>query len=125
MGIRRRAGRGIGSYSLRAVNAARRVVSSPAARAHFDELQQSWSLGRSKLPDDRTIASLQDILVVSSTEPQMEYYRREPDGWKIHDLRGRGTLRLEAFDVTLDLAELYARVHARSGERYSTTPLRL
>jgi Uma2 family endonuclease len=61
-----------------------------------------------KLLDYRTIPSLQDILVVSSTEPRIEHFRREPDGWKVHDLRGEGILRLEAFDVTLDLAELCA-----------------
>jgi Uma2 family endonuclease len=63
-----------------------------------------------KLPDYRTIPSLQDILVVSSTEPRIEHFRREPDGWKIHDLRGQGTLRLEALDLTIDLADLYAGV---------------
>ncbi len=63
-----------------------------------------------KLPDYRTIPSLQDILVVSSTEPRIEHFRREPDGWKIHDLRGEGTVRLQALDITLDLAELYAGV---------------
>ncbi len=61
-----------------------------------------------KLPDYRTIPSLQDILVVSSTEPRIEHFRREGDGWKIHDLRGAGSLRLQAFDLTLDLLELYA-----------------
>ncbi len=60
-----------------------------------------------KLPDYRTIPSLQDILVVSSSEPRIEHFCHEPDGWKIHDLRGAGTLRLQAFDLTLDLAELY------------------
>jgi Uma2 family endonuclease len=60
-----------------------------------------------KLPDYRTIPSLQDILVVSSTEPRIEHFRREPDGWKIDDLRGGGTLRLQGLDSTLDLAELY------------------
>jgi Uma2 family endonuclease len=68
-----------------------------------------------KLPDYRTIPSLQDILVVSSSEPRIEHYRREADGWKIHDLRGGGTLRLEAFDLTLDLGELYAGVLAPGG----------
>jgi Uma2 family endonuclease len=61
-----------------------------------------------KLPDYRTIPSLEDILVVSSTEPRIEHFHHEADGWKIRDLRGQGTLRLEAFDVTIDLAELYA-----------------
>jgi Uma2 family endonuclease len=60
-----------------------------------------------KLPDYRTIPSLQDILVVSSSEPRIEHFHREDGGWKIHDLRGAGTLRLQAFDLTLDLAELY------------------
>jgi Uma2 family endonuclease len=60
-----------------------------------------------KLPDYRTIPSLQDILVVSSAEPRIEHFRREGDGWKIHDLRGEGTLRLQALDLILDLVELY------------------
>jgi len=53
-----------------------------------------------KLPDYRTIPSLEDILVVSSSEPRIEHYRREADGSKIQDLRGGGTLRLEALDIT-------------------------
>jgi Uma2 family endonuclease len=63
-----------------------------------------------KLPDYRTIPSLQDILVISSTEPRIEHFRRERDGWKIHDLRGQGTVRLQALDTTLDLADLDAGV---------------
>ena len=63
-----------------------------------------------KLPDYRTIPSLQDILVVSSSEPRIEHYRREADGWKIHDLRGGGTLRLEALGISIDLGELYGGV---------------
>jgi Uma2 family endonuclease len=61
-----------------------------------------------KLPDYRTIPSLEDILVVSSTEPRIEHYRREQGGWKVSDLRAQGTLHLEAFGITVDLAELYA-----------------
>ena len=60
-----------------------------------------------KLPDYRTIPSLQDILVVSSSEPRIEHFRREEDGWKIHDLRAAGSLRLQALDLTLDVGELY------------------
>jgi Uma2 family endonuclease len=69
-----------------------------------------------KLPDYRTIPSLQDILVVSSTEPRIEHFRRESDGWRIHDLRGQGTLRLEAFDITIDLADLYAGVLSKRSQ---------
>jgi len=60
-----------------------------------------------KLPDYRTIPSLEDILVVSSSEPRIEHFRREQGGWKIHDLRGEGTLHLQALDIALDLAALY------------------
>jgi Uma2 family endonuclease len=69
-----------------------------------------------KLPDYRTIPSLQDILVVSSTEPRIEHFHREQGGWKIHDLRGQGTLRLEAFDITIDLAELYSGVLSKRSQ---------
>jgi Uma2 family endonuclease len=48
--------------------------------------------------------------VVSSTDPRIEHFRREQGGWKIVDLRNRGTVRLEGFDLTLDLGELYAGV---------------
>jgi Uma2 family endonuclease len=65
-----------------------------------------------KLPDYRTIPSVLDILVVSSTEPRIEHFRREADGWKIHDLRGEGVLRLESFGRTIDIAELYGDVLA-------------
>ncbi len=65
-----------------------------------------------KLPDYRRIASLQDILVVSSTEARIEHFRREADGWKVQDHAGGGTISLESLDMTLDLGELYAGVHA-------------
>ena len=68
-----------------------------------------------KLPDCRTIPSLHDILVVSSSEPRIEHYRREADGWKIHDLRGEGTLQLEALGITIDVRELYADILAPGG----------
>jgi Uma2 family endonuclease len=68
-----------------------------------------------KLPDYRTIPSLENILVVSSSEPRIEHYQREADGWKIHDLRGGGTLRLEALGISLDLRELYTGVLVSEG----------
>ena len=70
-----------------------------------------------KLPDYRTIPALEDILVVSSSEARIEHYRREADGWKIHDLRGEGTLQLAAFGISLDLRELYAGVLAPAGSQ--------
>jgi Uma2 family endonuclease len=63
-----------------------------------------------KLPDYRKIASLQHILVISSTEPRIEHFRREEGGWKVQDQADSGTVSLESLAVTLDLAELYAGV---------------
>ena len=60
-----------------------------------------------KLPDYRSIPSVQDILLVSSTEPRIEHWRREGDAWKVQDFRGEGVVRLQAFDVRVALAELY------------------
>jgi hypothetical protein len=54
--------------------------------------------------------SLRDILMVSSDELRIEHYRHEPDGWRIHDLRGQDTLRLQTWALALDLADLYAGV---------------
>jgi Uma2 family endonuclease len=65
-----------------------------------------------KLPDYRRIASLQHILVVSSTEARIEHFRREADGWKVRDHAGSGAVGIEAFGITLELAELYAGVLA-------------
>ena len=60
-----------------------------------------------KLPDYRGIPSVEDILLVSSTEPRIEHWRREPDGWKVQDLRGEGVVRLQAFGIRVALADLY------------------
>ena len=60
-----------------------------------------------KLPDYRGIPSVQDILLVSSTEPRIEHWRREADGWKVQDFRGDGIVRLQAFDAAIAIADLY------------------
>ena len=74
-----------------------------------------------KLPDYRTIPSLRDILVVSSSEPRIEHFHREEGGWKIDDLRGTGTLRLQALDLTLDLADLYKGLTLRGTRTEGTS----
>jgi Uma2 family endonuclease len=60
-----------------------------------------------KLPDYRGVPSVVDILLVSSTEPRIEDWRRELDGWKVQDFRDEGVVRLQAFDITVEVAELY------------------
>ncbi len=64
-----------------------------------------------KLPDYREIPSVQDILLVSSTEPRIEHWRRTPDGWSARELRGAGVVRLQALGgLTIDLRALYEGV---------------
>jgi Uma2 family endonuclease len=60
-----------------------------------------------KLPDYRGVPSVDDILLVSSTEPRIEHWRREADGWKVQDLRGEGVVRLQADDIEIVVADLY------------------
>jgi Uma2 family endonuclease len=60
-----------------------------------------------KVPDYRTIPSVEDILVVSSTEPRVEHWQRAGDGWRVHDFRGSGVIRLQSFAITISVAGLY------------------
>ena len=70
-----------------------------------------------KLPDYRGIPSVQDILLVSSTEPRVEHWRREPDGWKVQDFRYEGMVRLRAFDCAIDVTDLYQDLLPAAGAR--------
>jgi Uma2 family endonuclease len=60
-----------------------------------------------KLSDYQEIASLRDILLVSSFERRVEHWRRSSDSWAVRTHVGSEALRLEAFPITLDLGELY------------------
>jgi Uma2 family endonuclease len=70
-----------------------------------------------KVPDYRTMPSLQDILVVSSTQPRVEHLRREDDGFKVRDFRATGTIRLEALGVEIDVEALFAGLTLQGEER--------
>jgi hypothetical protein len=92
------------------------IARSPDAHEHSDDLQaRVVAPVRRKLPDDRTVLSPQNILVVSSSKPRIEHYRREQGGWKSRDLSDQGTLRLPALEVTLDLADRLASVPNAQG----------
>jgi Uma2 family endonuclease len=60
-----------------------------------------------KLPDYREMPSVQDILLVSSTERRVEHWQREADAWKVRTARGSGEVRLQAVEALLDLGALY------------------
>jgi Uma2 family endonuclease len=63
-----------------------------------------------KVPDYREIPSLREILVVASRERRVELWRREGDHWRVEDLIGEATVRLESCDAAIPLAAIYANV---------------
>jgi Uma2 family endonuclease len=63
-----------------------------------------------KIPDYREIASLQEILVVASRERRVELWRREGDHWRVEDLIGEASVRLETCNASIPLTAIYANV---------------
>lgn len=69
-----------------------------------------------KLRDYQEVASLRDILLISSFERRVEHWRRSGDIWTARVHAGSETLRLEAFPITLDLGELYEGILANGAD---------
>jgi Uma2 family endonuclease len=63
-----------------------------------------------KVTDYREIPSLQEILVVSSQQRRVELWRREGDHWRVEDLIGEASVRLESCNASIPLAAIYANV---------------
>lgn len=77
-------------------------VLSPSTEAH--DRGDKWSRYR-QMP------SLQQYVLVSQSQPQIEVFTRTGDVWLFDDARGLdATLALAAIGVTLSLSEVYARV---------------
>jgi Uma2 family endonuclease len=76
-------------------------VLSPSTMAH-DRLV--------KLPDYRSIASIEEILLISSWERRVEHWRRMPDGWAVAEPGGDAMLRLASVSVEFPIADLYEGV---------------
>lgn len=60
-----------------------------------------------KLPDYREIPSVKEILLVSSTERHVEYWRRAAGEWTVRELRDEGSIQLQSFEITIGLTALY------------------
>lgn len=58
----------------------------------------------------RKLASLRHYLLVAQGERRIEHYARDGDVWRYEDLVGDADLRLDALDLTLPLAEVYAGI---------------
>jgi Uma2 family endonuclease len=73
-----------------------------------------------KVSDYREISSLQEILVVASQERRVELWRREGDHWRVEDLIGEATLKLESCGASIPLAAIYANVDLDGNERQAS-----
>jgi Uma2 family endonuclease len=60
-----------------------------------------------KLVDYCRLASVREILLVSSTQRAVQYWRRDGGRWLVEDLIGDATLALEAAPSALPLAAIY------------------
>ncbi len=73
-----------------------------------------------KFENYRRMASLQEYLLVSQKEPRIEQFIRQPNGeWLLREAVGKEVrLELPSLNITMLLAEVYARVE------FTRTPLR-
>lgn len=70
-----------------------------------------------KVADYREIPSLQEILVVASQQRRVELWRREGDHWRVEDLIGEASVRLESCDVSIPLTAIYANVDLAAADQ--------
>lgn len=68
----------------------------------------------------RQLPSLRHYLLIAQAERRIEHYAREADVWRYEDLVGDAALRLNALDITLPLAEVYAGIVEDDAEPSST-----
>jgi Uma2 family endonuclease len=76
-------------------------VLSPSTASH-DRTRQ--------LLDYRRIASVQEIVLVSSQERRVEFWRRKGEKWEVEDPIGEAVLRLASIDADVPLAAIYEGV---------------
>jgi Uma2 family endonuclease len=56
----------------------------------------------------RELPSVQEILLVASSERRIQLWRRQGERWSVEDVIGDATFRLESCAIEIPLAELYA-----------------
>jgi Uma2 family endonuclease len=56
----------------------------------------------------RELPSVQEILLVASTERRVQLWRRQGERWSVEDVIGDAMLRLESCALEIPLADLYA-----------------
>jgi Uma2 family endonuclease len=82
-------------------------VLSPST-SHIDRLR--------KLADYRTLPSVREILIAFPDERRVEVRRRTADGWRVEDLIGQASIRLEVCDDPIPLDALYRDILSEPAE---------
>jgi Uma2 family endonuclease len=62
-----------------------------------------------KFHDYRSIPSCADYLMCSSTEPLIEHYTRDADGWRLREYGLGEVLLLRGVEIKLSVADVYAK----------------
>ncbi len=62
-----------------------------------------------KFHDYRSIPSCTDYLMFSSTEPFIEHYTRDADGWRLREYGPGEVVTLRGVEMRLSVAEVYAK----------------
>jgi Uma2 family endonuclease len=62
-----------------------------------------------KFHDYRSIPSCTDYLMCSSTEPFIEHYTRDADGWRLREYGPGEVVTLRGVEMRLSVAEVYAK----------------
>ncbi len=78
----------------------------------LSESTEAYDRGK-KFEHYRQIATLQEYLLVSQTEPRIEQFLRQPDGrWLLNEAVGlEASLELPSLRVSISLAEVFAKVN--------------
>jgi len=78
-------------------------ILSPSTEAHDRGL---------KFAQYQQLASLEEYVLISQTEPRVESFRRQPDGkWLYSDVRGvTAVCRFDSLDCEIPLSEIYDQV---------------
>jgi Uma2 family endonuclease len=64
-----------------------------------------------KLDDYRSIASVNEILFVSTLQRRVQLWVRAGDHWRVQDFIGDSTFQLAAISAAISVADLYENVH--------------
>jgi Uma2 family endonuclease len=87
--------------------AGRRILAEPVLIVEVLSPSTSQVDRWRKVADYRTLPSVQEILIVFHDERRVEVQRRTADGWRVEDLIGEASIRLEVCDTPIPLDALY------------------